>query len=290
MAVNKLIRAAGKGDPAEKIRYLVREKGMDINAQDENGMTPLIHAAFFGHLHVVKELLDLGADVNLRGKGGVTVLMAALQNVANGDIARMLVEGGADVNAGDEQGLTPLMAAIYTDSKEMTLYLLEKGAKIDVKNDKGWTALDLAKQKGNRQLIRILHRAGSFQNADLIYAARIGDIGWLEEMIKGGGDVNACNESQETPLIWAAFYGHYKGARLLLDHGARVNDRSKGGWTALMAAVETGRKDVVELLLERGADVTAKTDQGDTALTLAQKNDHGHIAAIIQDYSGPEKQ
>ncbi|MEG3071889.1 MAG: ankyrin repeat domain-containing protein [Candidatus Syntrophopropionicum ammoniitolerans] len=272
------------------MRYLVQEKGMDVNAQDESGMTPLIHAAFFGHKYVVKALLDLGADVNLPGKGGVTVLMATLQNVANGDIARMLIDSGVDVNAGDEQGLTPLMAAIYTDSKEMTLYLLEKGAAVDVKNVKGWTALDLAKQKGNRQLIKILHRAGSFQNADLIYAARIGDIGWLEEMIKGSGDVNARNENQETPLIWASFYGHYKVAKLLLDHGAGVNDRSKGGWTALMAAVETGRKDIVELLLERGADTTNKTDQGDTALTLAQKNDHSHIAAIIQDYGGSVKQ
>lgn len=286
LAVNKLIKAAGSGDPPEKIRYLVREKGMDVDVQDENGMSPLIYAAFFGHEDVVKELLDLGANVNAKGHSGVTALLAALQKAENDKIARLLIDSGADVNACDGQGLTPLMTAIYADSDEMTLYLLEKGADVGVKNAKGWTALDLAKQKGNRRLLQILHQAGSFKNADLIYAARTGDVNWLNEMIKGGVDVNAGNEDQETPLIWAAFNGHYRVVRTLLDSGARVNDRGKEGWSALMAAVETGREDMVKLLLERGADVSFKTDLGDTALTLAQKNGHSNIIELIQGSGG----
>lgn len=286
LAVNKLIKAAGSGDPPEKIRYLVREKGMDVDVQDENGMSPLIYAAFFGHEDVVKELLDLGANVNAKGHNGVTVLLAALQKAENDRIARLLIDSGADVNACDGQGLTPLMTAIYADSNEMTLYLLEKGADVGVKNAKGWTALDLAKQKGNRQLLQVLHQAGSFKNADLIYAARTGDVNWLNEMIKGGADVNSSNEDQETPLIWAAFNGHYRVVRTLLDNGARVNDRGKEGWSALMAAVETGREDMVKLLLERGADASFKTDMGDTALTLAQKNGHSNIIELIQGYGG----
>lgn len=284
--VNKLIKAASKGDPPEKIRYLVREKGIDVDARDENGMSPLIYASYFGHKDLVLELLELGADVNACGNGGVTVLMAALQNAANKDIARLLIDRGADVNACDGQGLTPLMTAIYTDSNEMTIYLLEKGVDVGVKNSKGWTALDLAKQKGNHRLLQILHRAGSFKNADMIYAARIGDVDWLNEMIKGGADVNAANENRETPLIWAAFNGHYKAVKVLLEHGAGVNDRGEGGWSALMAAVETGHEEIVRLLLERGADTSPQTDQGDTALTLAQKNGHSNIIYLIQATGG----
>ncbi|MFA4885620.1 MAG: ankyrin repeat domain-containing protein [Desulfotomaculaceae bacterium] len=282
MAVNKLIKAASQGDAPEKIRYLIKEKSFDVNVRDENGMSPLIYAAFFGHDEVVKALLDCGADVNACGNSGITVLMAALQNANNEQIARLLIDSGADVNACDGQGLTPLMTAVYADSIGMTLYLLEKGAVVQVKNSKGWSALDLAKQKGNHQLLQVLHQAGSLKNADLIYAARIGDVAWLAEMIKGGADVNAANDDQETPLLWASFNGHVKVVKTLLDNGARVNDRSKEGWSALMAAAETGSEELVKLLLEKGADIDLKTESGDTALTLAEKNDFSNIIDLIQ--------
>jgi ankyrin repeat protein len=66
LAVNKLISAAGMGDPPDKIRYLVREKGIDVNVRDENGMSPLIYAAFFGHGDAVKELLACGCPAGRR--------------------------------------------------------------------------------------------------------------------------------------------------------------------------------------------------------------------------------
>ncbi len=283
MAINKLIKAAGVGDPPDKIRYLVREKGIDVDVRDENGMSPLIYAAFFGHADTVKELLDCGADVNACGSNGVTALLAALQNAANANIARLLMDCGADVNAADGQGLTPLMTAIYADSLEMTLYLLNKGADVNIKNSKGWTALDLAKQKEDRKMIQALHRAGNFQNADLIYAARIGDTNWLNEMIKAGADVNGKNENLEAPLLWAAFNGHMRVAKILLDNDARINDTSKAGWSALMAAVESGSEQLVKLLLARGADVSIKMESGETALTLAQVNENNGIIELINN-------
>lgn len=286
MSVNKLIKAASQGDSLEKIRYLIDTKGIDVNVRDENGMTPLIYAAFFGHEKVAKELIDCGADVNASGSNGATALMASLQSTKGEKLARLLIDSGADVNACDAQGLTPLMTAIYTDSIEMTLYLLEKGADIRVKCSKGWTALDLAKQKENRQLLQILHQAGLFKNADLIYAARIGDTKWLNALIEGGADVNAKNDDQESPLLWASFNGHVKVVKTLLNNGARVNDRNKEGWSALMAAAETGSKELVKFLLESGADVNLETESGATALTIAQENGFSNIVEIIQSFGG----
>jgi ankyrin repeat protein len=174
------------------------------------------------------------------------------------------------------------MTAIYADSFEMTMYLLNKGADVNIKNSKGWTALDLAKQKEDRKIIQALHRAGNFQNADLIYAARIGDTKWLNEMIKDGADVNGKNEDQEAPLLWASFNGQVRVAKILLDNGARINDTSKEGWSALMAAVENGSEELVKLLLARGADVNLKIEAGSTALTLAQENENTIIVDLLQ--------
>jgi ankyrin repeat protein len=286
LSVNKLIKAASQGDSLEKIRYLIDIKGIGVNVRDENGMTPLIYAAFFGHEDLAKELIAYGADVNACGNNGATPLMAALQSAKGDRLARLLIDSGADVNACDGQGLTPLMTAIYTDSIEMTLYLLEKGADVRVKCSKGWTALDLAKQKENRQLLQILHQAGLFKNADLIYAARIGDTKWLTDMINGGADVNAKNDDQETPLLWASFNGHVEVVKILLNNGVRVNDRNKEGWSALMAAAETDSEKLVKLLLENGADVNLETESGDTALTIAQKNGFSNIVDIIQSFGG----
>lgn len=265
MPVSALIKAASRGESPDFIKFLIENEGSDVNERGDNGMSPLIYAAYFAHDDVVRTLLDSGADVNACGNNGITALMAALQNPAGEMIARLLIANGANVNASDGQGLTPLMTAVYTENIEMTSFILEKGADVNFKSSQGWTALDLAKQKEHRQLIQLLHQAGCFKNADLIYAARIGDADWVAALIDAGADVNEKNEDQETPLLWASFNGHLKVVRYLLDNGARVDERNKEGWSALMAAVLGERLETARVLLSRGADPNAAVREGVTA-------------------------
>ena len=111
------------------------DKGARINEADYKGRTPLWAAASFGHIQVVRELVERNASINLRGGGDKSPLYIAILNghdrvadflirksadkqeplfwaAKNGDIAvvKELHELGADVNQ-MHKGNTPLFAA-----------------------------------------------------------------------------------------------------------------------------------------------------------------------------------
>jgi len=103
----ELLNACKDGD-LEKVKQLL-EEGADVNVKDEKGRTALMFASWYGHKKVVKQLLEKGADVNAREyKDGETALMWA---AAKGDkkVVKLLLESGADVNAKNKGGWTALM-------------------------------------------------------------------------------------------------------------------------------------------------------------------------------------
>jgi ankyrin repeat protein len=92
-------------------------------------------------------------------------------------------------------------------------------------------------------------------------AALNGSAPMLDELIKGGANVNApLSASGDAALMLASKAGRVDAVKVLLDHGARIDAKeSWGDTTALMWAVAEGNHDVVKLLIERGADVNARS-------------------------------
>jgi ankyrin repeat protein len=122
------------------------------------GATPLLRAAKAGDIEVVKVLLAKSADVKLTTKFGMTPVMAAAglgtkeedttgrkkteeQAVAS---IKLCLDAGADVNAVDNQGQTALHGAAQKGWDQVVQFLVDHGAKLDVKDKKGRTPLDAA--------------------------------------------------------------------------------------------------------------------------------------------------
>lgn len=145
-----LFFAAFKGQ-AETAKLLI-EYGADVNEvlEDSDGFTPLICAARLGFVDVVKVLIEGGADVNFQMEpkdiwweeigmwcpprynpyDGQTALMKAAR-FGHVEIARMLVENGAKLELRDNQGYTALFASIGF-SLEITKLLIAAGANVNV--------------------------------------------------------------------------------------------------------------------------------------------------------------
>ena len=59
----------------ELVRFLVEEKGMDVNStKRKSGFTPLMQAASYGYTDIVDFLLEKGADIHARDNNNLNVL------------------------------------------------------------------------------------------------------------------------------------------------------------------------------------------------------------------------
>ncbi len=127
----------------EKIEQLIAD-GFNVNAKDEYDLFPLIYAAMKNHNpRVLSVIVKAGADVNCRGRGGITPLMGAGAN-RNPAIAQKLLEAGAEVNQRDEIGRTPIMFAAWNENPDVVRVLVEKGADINAIDQRKITPLMFA--------------------------------------------------------------------------------------------------------------------------------------------------
>jgi ankyrin len=125
----------------------------DVSWVDFTGQTPFLRAALSGDTTVMKLLVSRGADPNLPTLAGTTPLMAAAgvnwvvaqtytESVqARYDAVALCLELGADVNATNSMGLTALLGAVNRGSNDIIELLVQRGARLDVKDKEGRTAL-----------------------------------------------------------------------------------------------------------------------------------------------------
>lgn len=121
------------------------KKGEDVNFQDEDGLTALLNASYYGFLESVKILLDAGADVSIKGNDGTSaVIMLAYRKRKSSDddkILDLLISKGSDIDSQDNDGSTALSFAVASDDKNLVKILLSRGASVDVKDNDGQTAI-----------------------------------------------------------------------------------------------------------------------------------------------------
>ena len=134
------------------------ERGADPNQKNAVGHTPLYTAVFCepdNSLVTIGLLLDAGADPM---NGTEPPLKLVIGN-EQPESTKLLLTKVSDVNVQDADGNTPLHWAVDTShasDKYVSIIqaLLNKGARIDIKNKSGKTPQDMAEYKGNT--IRIL--------------------------------------------------------------------------------------------------------------------------------------
>lgn len=169
---------AAENNDAEKIKELLEQKKMNINARNDRGKTavciaasrgknealqellrhnpdvnlpdndcwtPLKKAADYGHLESAKLLLAAGANPNLADKEGYTPLMHASRAKMSFAMMQLLLTAGADTNHSACDGTTALYHAVADSRLVLVQLLVERGATDSsrcIKN--GWNARDLA--------------------------------------------------------------------------------------------------------------------------------------------------
>jgi len=118
----------------------------------------LIALAAAGNEEAVAALLEGGAaQVNGRGKGGVTALIAAVRK-GYITVANLLLEKGADIDAKDFGSWTPLMHAAHLGHTEIVRSLLKRGADAYWVDENGHDAAILARWGGSVKAAEIINQ------------------------------------------------------------------------------------------------------------------------------------
>ncbi len=139
----------------ELIKYLI-EKGADVNDKSEHGGNSLFYASPKGELEVIKYLVEKGAKVNIVGVLGFTSLQKAV-HFGRLDTVKYLIEIGANINSRSKY-FTMLNSAVRSGKLEVVKYLISKGADVLALDDSRTSALEVAYQLKNPEIIAYLKK------------------------------------------------------------------------------------------------------------------------------------
>ena len=176
---------------------------------------------------------------------------------------------------GQERTSTLIRAVMNQDARLCNILLCE-GASIDLQSQYNYTALHIACNKGDLEVVKVL----CFFKANILnvtsqgfsplhFAARHGNEDVVDLLLKNGAVecLNMQTREGETPLHIAATKGRINALTTLITNGASLEIRDVNNETALLRS--TLFPMCVELLIDGGADLSAKDKMFRTALAKA---------------------
>ncbi len=287
------------------------DRGAQINARDQTGMTPLMFALLnrdkinyavlmqrHAALDTLTTVLNAAATNNtvllahllktlpdfkdLRASNGANALHVAALWDAPDAVRLLLHSGGLDTTTRDAAEETPLhYACWFPENAPMVSLLLDAGANISAEDVFGETPLHMAVHTKSPELLRLLlarkalpDRANAVGETPLSLAVNQDDVDTAKALIAAGASVNQHSRYGSTLLTAAIQRRSIPMVTLLVLKGADVNYVSQNnGDSPLAQAVQGGSKEIVQLLLDKGADVNYKPRYGQSLLSSADNSD-----------------
>lgn len=244
---------------------------VDIDRQNNKGLTPLYLAIANGHEQTARILVQHGALVNHASPDGITPLWLAatmpkyrpgtLQNENSaftqeqGDaIIQMLLDASTDIDGLSRNGQTPLHAAATSGRLTAVELLVSNKANLNMQDGRGISALGHAAKNGHIPVVEYLLSQGASPHvaagvhSPLILAAGNGHDDIVMLLAQNGANVHHLGFNGRTALIVAAFHGMISTVALMLKLGANLHYACRDGFTALDHATHAGHADIIALL------------------------------------------
>lgn len=236
--------------------------GVNLDAQNKQGMTALMFAALHDFRLIVGYLIHKGANVALTNSQGRTAFGVAGKksySILGESEAR---QAGAQARREQATPAAPMKVRAQQPSVGKKSKKQAKGKKKSKKSAK-----KVAKKK-------VMPGDRSQLNNQFLRAAYDGDGPMLRAALVDGVDVNTRDSlTGSTALMWAAHQGDAAGVETLLQYKADPNLADDKGLTALMLAAKNDHPVIIQKLLAAHAQINAQDLDGRTALMAATAKD-----------------
>jgi len=219
----QMLEAVKSGDVAS-VNALLNANPSLVNAKNENGVSAILLATYFGHRDIAEVLLAKGVELN--------IFEAAAAGHLNR--VRLLAKEEAElIDSYSSDGFTPLSLAAFFGREDVLDLLLAHGANPNAASK-------------NQMRVLPIHSAVAHRQPPVALAM-------VESLLLNGAEVNVAQDGGWTPLHQAAAHGQIEIMKLLLAHGAEINTRSEDGTTPLQMTQNKGYPEAAEMLQQRGA-------------------------------------
>lgn len=144
-------------------------------------------AVIDGDIEKIKEAISQGEDPNsIVSRVGYTALEFSIVK-KNLPMVKTLIENGAQIDkkgnakSSDFNGFTPLYLAIKRSSSDISNFLIDHGAKINIQDNEGMTPLHLAAGDGQKMVVQKLLSSGANPNTESSSGKTAMDLAELQE-------------------------------------------------------------------------------------------------------------
>jgi len=268
------IHYAAMSGQVPQLAILIKQNARTIEAENNQGATPLIVAIQHRQSSAVEFLLSEGASVGAKLHDGYTVVHCAVQQ---GDvrIIQMVLSSLQDnymrhsqsstnddlaiLNAMTEEGLTPLMIACRQGLYSAVDLLIKAGANVNQKSRKGVSALEIAVEMNRLDLCQLLSKR-EIPNLRIIDIAIKRCSLEINLLLAGLSNYfTYVNCWGDTPLLIAIKYANIPVALHILSRAAgqkQIDAKNRFGETPILLAIKGKFYSLVAALLIQRACIT----------------------------------
>lgn len=192
------------------ITKILRAAKADIFSRNLEAETPLDVAVRYGHVDMVRYLLDESLTSNLNPLFSSSLLETAIKN-EHREIVKLVLDTLARSNRETSawRKSQVIFAAASAGKKDILHLLTSNGFNVDEENELNETPLQIAASMGNVHAVRILLDAGANINlatargTALCYAASAGDAEIVSYLLTKGAsvDLNTMRAAADKPTI-----------------------------------------------------------------------------------------
>ena len=297
-AVDASVIIANAKSGNQKIFKLISNKGFNVNAKNEAGDTPIIHALKTDDLDLFSLFLLNNADLSIADSDGNTPLLLAIKKNLGEKYINAIIETKPNFDIKNTAGETPLSLALTNKNGVLMQKLIFAGADINVADKTGLTPFWFAMENNNFKLAETLIAKGANTSTirngvtPVLYALQKNDRSLLERLVGLGSDINVDGDSGQTPLMYTLKANRIDDYNYLLGQSSiNVNAVNRFGYTLLDDAFKSAPVSTIKNLMAKGAKFGPAQDRNNiTPLMYAIEYDKSELIYELMDKSSINKE